>query len=112
MRKARAQFSANFFGLAAYEILDNVGFDSPEQGAKAALASGADIVVLCSSDEEYADLVAGALPILRQEVKHIVVAGNPVELIESFNSQGVTDYINVKTNALESLQKYNKALLK
>ena len=73
--------------------------------------SKADIVVLCSSDDEYAELVAGALPILKGAFKHIVVAGNPVEQMESFNAQGVTDYVNVRTNALESLTNYNKQLL-
>ncbi len=111
MRKARAQFTANFFGLAAYEIIDNVGFATAQEGAKAALESKADVVVLCSSDEEYTQLVAEALPILRPNFKHIVVAGNPVEQIESFNAQGVTDYINVRTNALDSLRRYNSELL-
>ncbi len=111
MRKARAQFTANFFGLAAYEIIDNVGFATAQEGAKAALESKADVVVLCSSDEEYTQLVAEALPILRPNFKHIVVAGNPVEQIESFNAQGVTDYINVRTNALDCLRRYNSDLL-
>jgi methylmalonyl-CoA mutase len=111
MRKARSQFATNFFGLAAYEIIDNVGFATPEEGAKAAVESKADVVVLCSSDDEYAELVAGALPILKGAFKHIVVAGNPVEQMESFNAQGVTDYVNVRTNALESLTNYNKQLL-
>ncbi len=111
MRKARAQFTTNFFGLAAYEIIDNVGFATAEEGAKAAVESKADIVVLCSSDDEYAELVAGALPTLKGAFKHIVVAGNPVEQMESFNAQGVTDYVNVRTNALESLTNYNKQLL-
>ncbi len=111
MRKARAQFATNFFGLVAYKVEEGAGYSSIEEGAKAALASKADIVVLCSSDDEYADLIAGALPLLKGKVKHIVVAGNPVEQMESFNAQGVTDYISVKTNALESLARYNADLL-
>ena len=47
MRLARAQFSTNFFGCAGYEIIDNLGFDTVEQGVDEALAKGADIVVLC-----------------------------------------------------------------
>lgn len=112
MRKARAGFATNLFGIAGYEIIDNLGFASAEQGAKAALDSKAEIVVLCSSDEEYADLVAGVMPILKGNVNHIVVAGNPVEQIENFKAQGITDFISVKTNALEALQSYNKTLLK
>ncbi len=54
MRLARAQFSSNFFGCAGYEIIDNIGFDSVQAGIDAAMEKGADIVVLCSSDDEYA----------------------------------------------------------
>ena len=49
MRLARAQFSTNFFGCAGYEIIDNLGFDTVEQGVEAAMEKGADVVVLCSS---------------------------------------------------------------
>jgi methylmalonyl-CoA mutase len=56
MRMARAQFSANFFGCAGYRIVDNTGFSSIEDGVRAAMEAKADIVVLCSSDEEYATL--------------------------------------------------------
>lgn len=112
MRKARAGFASNFFAVSGYEIIDNTGFDSAEEGAKAALNSKAEIVVLCSSDEEYVDLVAGVTPVLKGKVNHIVVAGNPVEQIENFKNQGITDFISVKTNCLESLQNYNSLLLK
>ncbi|MDD2576924.1 MAG: methylmalonyl-CoA mutase small subunit, partial [Bacteroidales bacterium] len=112
MRKARAGFASNFFAVSGYEIIDNAGFDTAEEGAKAALDSKAEIVVLCSSDEEYVDLVAGVTPVLKGKVNHIVVAGNPVEQIENFKNQGITDFISVKTNCLESLQNYNSLLLK
>ncbi|MBP1644850.1 MAG: methylmalonyl-CoA mutase [Bacteroidetes bacterium] len=112
MRKARAGFASNFFAVSGYQIIDNAGFDTVEAGAKAALDSKAEIVVLCSSDEEYVDLVAGVTPLLKGKVNHIVVAGNPVDQIENFKNQGITDFISVKTNALESLQNYNKLLLK
>lgn len=112
MRKARAGFATNFFAVAGYEIIDNPGFDTAQEGAKAALESKADIVVLCSSDEEYAELVSGVMPELRGKINHVVVAGNPIEQIENFKNQGITDFISVKTNCLESLQNYNGLLLK
>ena len=62
MRKARATFALNFFACAGFEVIDNLGFSSIEEGIKAAGNAKADIVVLCSSDDEYAnkylDLVA------------------------------------------------------
>ncbi|MFQ9170031.1 MAG: methylmalonyl-CoA mutase small subunit, partial [Parabacteroides distasonis] len=55
MRLARSQFSANFFACAGYKIIDNLGFDTVEAGVEAAVKAGAEIVVLCSSDDEYAE---------------------------------------------------------
>ena len=112
MRKARASFATGFFGVAGYEIIDNIGFDTPEIGAQEAIKSNCDIVVLCSSDDEYAELVDKAIPILKTKIKHIVVAGYPEAQIENFTSQGVTDFIHVKTNVLDSLKKYNASLVK
>ena len=54
MRLARSQFSSNFFACAGYEIFDNLGFETVEAGVKAAREKKADIIVLCSSDDEYA----------------------------------------------------------
>jgi methylmalonyl-CoA mutase len=111
MRKARAGFATNFFAVAGYEIEEGAGYCDIETAAKAVADSKANIVVLCSSDDEYVDLVAGIMPLIKRNVKHILVAGNPVEEIENFKSQGVTDFIHVKTNVLESLKRYNDLLL-
>ena len=111
MRKARSGFATNFFGVAGYEIVDNPGFATPEEGAKAALASGADIVVLCSSDDEYAELTKPACDILKGHVKSIVLAGFPKDMVETYRSYGVDEFIHVKTNVLEALTAFQKQLL-
>ena len=53
------QFSCNFLACAGYEIIDNLGFETVEEGVKAAQAN-ADIIVLCSSDDEYAEYAPAA----------------------------------------------------
>lgn len=55
MRQARAQFSCNFLACAGYKVIDNLGFKTVEEGVDAALEAKADIVVICSSDDEYAE---------------------------------------------------------
>jgi methylmalonyl-CoA mutase len=112
MRKARAGFATNFFGVAGYEIIDNPGFATPEEGAKAALESGADVVVLCSSDDEYAELTKPACDILKGHVKSLVLAGFPKEMVDTYKSYGIDEFIHVKTNVLESLTNFQKMLLK
>ena len=54
-RQARAQFSCNFLAAAGYKVIDNLGFATVEEGVAAAKGAGADIIVLCSSDDEYAE---------------------------------------------------------
>jgi len=103
--KARAQFSSNFFAVAGYEVVDNNAFESVEAGVKAALEASADIVVICSSDDEY----AGFAPQVYSQLKGnaiFVVAGAPA-CTEELKAVGIENFINVKTNLLESLTGYN-----
>lgn len=111
MRKARAGFATNFYGCAGYEIIDNAGFKTAEEGAKAALEAKANIVVLCSSDDEYADLVPQACSLLKGKCT-LVLAGYPKEQIESYKTQGVEDFIHVKSNLVEVLKRTQATLLK
>ena len=108
MRKARSQFSANFFGCAGYQIIDNQGFDSAEESVKAALQSQADIVVICSSDEEY-PLFAPDIYNRLKDNAIIVVAGNPA-CADELKSKGLDHFIHVRSNVIEILTEFNKML--
>ena len=109
MRQARAQFSCNFLACAGYEVVDNLGFASVEEGIEAALAAKADIVVLCSSDDEYAEY---AIPAYQQLAGRamFVVAGAPACMPE-LQAAGIENFIHVRVNVLETLKAYNKILL-
>ncbi len=110
MRKARSGFATNFFGVAGYEIIDNVGFATAAEGVKAALDAKADIVVMCSSDDEYAEIVNDVCNGLKGKVKSIVLAGYPKEQVEAYKAAGVDEFIHVKTNVLESLTSFQKMM--
>lgn len=105
MRLARAQFSCNFFACAGYEVIDNLGFTTVEEGVAAARKMNADIIVLCSSDDEYAELAPKAYE-LTKDKEILVVAGAPA-CADELKSQGIVHFINVKTNVLESLKAFN-----
>ncbi|MBD5211293.1 MAG: methylmalonyl-CoA mutase small subunit [Bacteroidales bacterium] len=110
MRLARAQFSSNFFGCAGYEIIDNIGFDTVADGVKAAFDKQADIIVLCSSDDEYAQYAPEAFDLIDGKAK-FVVAGAPA-CTEELQAKGITDFIHVRSNVLDTLRKFNAELLK
>lgn len=109
MRLARAQFSTNFFGCAGYEIIDNLGFDTVEAGVDAALEKGADVVVLCSSDDEYETLAPEAFKYLDGRAE-FVVAGNPA-CTETLKAAGIKDFVHVRCNVLDVLRDFNARLL-
>jgi methylmalonyl-CoA mutase len=111
MRKARAQFASNFFACGGYEIIDNNGFNTIDEGLKAAFDKKADIVVLCSSDEEYATLAPEAMDKMNGKAI-LVIAGNPVECIEALKAKGIENFIHVRSNILETLQGFNEKLIR
>jgi len=109
MRLARAQFSCNFFACAGYEVVDNLGFETVEEGVKAALDAKADIVVLCSSDDEYATLAPAAYALVKGKAE-FVVAGAPA-CADELKALGIEHFVNVKTNVLDELKTFNAKLL-
>lgn len=106
--RARAQFSANFFGVAGFKIVDNNHFASVEEGIQAALSSGARIVVACSSDDEYCDAVPQIARSLGDDII-LTVAGEPA-CKEELIKEGVTHFISLRSNVLETLLQYQKEL--
>ena len=108
MRQARAQFSCNFLACAGYKVIDNLGFKTVEEGVDAALEAKADIVVICSSDDEYAEYAIPAFKYLNGRAM-FVVAGAPA-CMEDLKAAGIENYIHVKCNVLETLKDYNAKL--
>lgn len=112
MRQARAGFATNFLGCAGYEIIDNAGFSSVDEGVQAAENAKANIVVVCSSDEEYATLGVDAVRKIKLQNSKtlVIIAGNPVDSIETLKMAGAEDFIHIRSNVLETLRRYNQIL--
>ena len=108
MARARAQFSCNFFACAGIRVIDNTFFKSLEDGVKAALESKAEIVVVCSSDDDYAE-VAPKIKEMLGDKAILVVAGAPA-CMEELQSKGINNFISVKSNVLETLKGYLKQM--
>ncbi|MFT3993194.1 MAG: methylmalonyl-CoA mutase small subunit [Dysgonomonas sp.] len=109
MRLARSQFSCNFFGCAGYKVIDNLGFETVEAGIKAARENEADIIVLCSSDDEYATFAPEAQKLLQDGKEFLVIAGAPA-CADELKAQGIEHFVNVKSNVLETLRMFSAKL--
>jgi len=115
MRLARANFSANFFATAGFRIINNMAYDNVREGIDAALKASANIIVLCSSDEEYALLAPEAQEYLaslmpdqsRQPL--LVIAGAP-PCADDLRAKGITRFIHVRSNILETLIQFQTEL--
>ena len=108
MRLARSQFSGNFMACAGYEIIDNLGFDSVGEGVKTAREKDADIIVLCSSDDEYEKFAPEAYKLVKGK-EILVVAGAP-KCADDLKAQGIEYFINVRSNVLDMLTEFNSLL--
>ena len=108
MARARSQFSCNFFACAGIKVIDNTFFKSIEEGVKAALESKAEIVVVCASDDDYAEAAPKVKELLGDKAI-LVVAGAPACMPE-LEAQGIKNFINVKSNVLETLKFYLKEM--
>ena len=108
MARARSQFSCNFFACAGIKVIDNTYFKSIEEGVKAALESKAQIVVVCASDDDYAETAPKIKELLGG--KAILVGAGAPACAPELEAQGITNFINVKSNVLETLKFYLKEM--
>ncbi len=110
MRKARANFASNFFACAGFQVVDNPGFKTLDEGIATAREVKPEILVICSSDEEYGE--GNALKIF-EELKNdtiVVLAGNPEGTADILKEAGLKYFIHVKSNVLETLTEFQKQL--
>lgn len=109
--KARADFTTGFLQVGAFEVLGNDGFKTVEEAADAARASGADAVVICSTDATYPEIVPALAPKLHEvlpKARVFLAGAAPKDLLETYKEAGIDEYISVRANCyeiLESLQK-------
>src|SRR5690606_22150259 len=113
MRKARATFASEFFGTAGFDILGEFYFEDPLNAAEKSAESNANIVVLCSSDQEYetsAEAFARKFKSIAPE-KSLVLAGYPESIVENLKAAGIDQFIHMKSNAIDVLTGFQRKLM-
>lgn len=109
--KPRADFSRGFFEVGAFEVLANNGFASVEEAAEAAAASGADAVVICSTDATYPEIVPPLAKLIKEKMPGVwlVLAGLPPEDLKAvYKEAGVDEFIHVRADCYESLSRLQR----
>lgn len=104
--KARADFSTGFVEVGGFEVLKNDGFPDVDSAAAAALASGAQVTVICSTDDTYPELVPPLAKKLKSEKPEMIVvlAGAPASEYEpAYREAGVDEFIHVRANCYKIL---------
>lgn len=99
--KGRADFSRGFFEVGGFEIIYPKGFAVTDEAVKAALDSKAQVVVICSTDDTYPELVPPIVKGIKEKSKDVsvILAGYPKDQIEEHKKTGVDDFIYLGADA-------------
>ncbi|MBU4485446.1 MAG: acyl-CoA mutase large subunit family protein, partial [Candidatus Delongbacteria bacterium] len=106
MRKARASFAAGYLAAGGFDIIDNTGFKDADEAVKEAFISKAEIIVICSSDDEYPQVA----PEIASKIKSVrpgavvILAGYPKDIIEDLKKAGVDEFIHLRSDSIETIK--------
>lgn len=106
--KARADFSSGFFQVGGFEVISPAGFNTLEEAVQAARDSEASAFCLCSTDDNYQQLVPQICQALAG--KTIILAGYPQDMVETYKQQGIALFIHIKADVLSTLSDLAKLL--
>ena len=108
MRAARANFALNLFQCGGFDVVNPSGFDSVSNGISAFVESRCNVLVICSSDDEYESLVPTITRELRKQrqTPKLVVAGNPGNRKGDFEDMGIEGFIYIGMDVYAHLNQY------
>ena len=108
---ARSSWAKNFFEAGGIAPIDNDGFDDDAALTAAFSSSGASIVVLCSSDDIYAErAVSGASALKAAGAQRVYLAGNPGDNHDAWRTGGVDEFVHVGCDVFASLESVHTML--
>jgi len=95
----RLDFTRGFFQVGGFSVDDKSWFKTPEEAAKAAIDSGAPIIVAVGLDDSYVEHV----PALARAVKasggrKMLVAGLLKDHADAFKEAGVDDFVHIRSD--------------
>ncbi|MCB5246587.1 MAG: acyl-CoA mutase large subunit family protein [Candidatus Cloacimonetes bacterium] len=99
--KARAEFATGFFQVGGFDVISAGGFSEVAEAVKAARESGAKAFCLCSTDDNYQQLVPQICSALSNET--LILAGYPADKVEDYKQLGIDFFIHLRADALATL---------
>ena len=112
MRKARATFAFDFLGVGGYEIEEEKSYETALEGAQESAASDADIIVICSSDDDYREQALSFIRTFRasDSKKVLLLAGNLPDLESELTDAGLDGSIHLRADIFDSLTAIHEKL--
>jgi methylmalonyl-CoA mutase len=102
--KPRVDFCLGYFEPAGFDVQSNEGFNTVEEAIDFALKSDAQVIVLCSTDDMYPEVVPTFAKQFREKSnKVLALAGYPKEHIETFTAAGVEFYVYMRQNVVKTI---------
>ena len=108
VHKPRTDFTKGFFEVGGFDVLAEQSFEDIEEAVEKVLASKAKIVVICSSDKVYPEVVVPFTQKIKAKdnSKKVILAGRPDKsLADDYIKAGLDDFIFVKTDVYDFLKK-------
>ena len=101
---ARKNYASDFFEAGGFEVLAREANVDAAEAAAAFAASGAKIAVICSTDKQYATVVAELAPKLKAAgARTVILAGHPGQSEAAYRAAGVDRFIYVRCDVLDTL---------
>jgi len=114
MRKARAAFSYDFIGVSGFKVLQEQSYDDVDQAAERSALSDSDVVIMCSSDSDYDESALIFVETFRaiNTDKVLLLAGNPVNIIDTLTAAGLDGCIHLKSDVIQTIASVQKKVQK
>jgi len=101
--KARLDFSTDFFNVGGFDnnIIENLNLI---QINLSEIKLKSNIVIICSTDENYQEIIPHIVPELKNRNLYVVLAGMPKDKSEEYKNLGVDLFIHIKANLVDCIK--------
>ncbi|QCX39942.1 hypothetical protein FF125_16400 [Aureibaculum algae] len=114
MRKARAAFAYDFIGVSGFDVRQEKSYKDALEAAEESAKSDSNVVVICSSDQDYDESALNFVKAFRalNTDKVLLLAGNPTNIIDELTESGLDGCIHMKTDIISTISNVQNKIQK